>query len=166
MAEATTRKNSTNGATVVADHNPLAATSPAAASASFKSTDGRTTEGLRFNRVFSKAGVSPYDEVQWEHRDASITDFTGKPIFFQKDVEVPIDWSVTATNIVASKYLHGPMEAPQTSEKEGANMFARTVFASSSAVSPRRFATGASRTTTSPRPKTPRSSTMSLCICS
>jgi ribonucleoside-diphosphate reductase alpha chain len=114
MAEATTRKNSTDGATVVADHNPPAATSPTVASAS-----SRTTEGLRFSRVFSKTGVSPYDEVQWERRDASITDFTGKPIFFQKDVEVPVDWSVTATNIVASKYLHGPMEAPQTSENGG-----------------------------------------------
>src|SRR5277367_2951447 len=108
MAEATTRKNSTNGATVVTDHDSPAAT---AASPSL-----RTTEGLRFNRVFSKAGVSPYDEVQWERRDASISDFSGKPIFFQKDVEVPVDWSVTATNIVASKYLHGPMEATEGSE--------------------------------------------------
>jgi ribonucleoside-diphosphate reductase alpha chain len=110
MAEATTRKNSSNGATV-ADHHPPAASSPAAASA-----PARSTEGLRFHRVFSRAGVSPYDEVQWERRDASITDFTGRPIFFQKDIEVPIDWSVTATNIVASKYLHGPMDAAPDSE--------------------------------------------------
>src|SRR5271170_3048265 len=76
----------------------------------------QSTSGVRFNRVFSKAGVSSYDEVQWERRDASISDFNGKPIFFQKDVEVPIDWSVTATNIVASKYLHGPMEATEGGE--------------------------------------------------
>src|SRR5208282_2241569 len=99
--------------TAVADHQSSAAAAQATGSSSFKAT-----EGLRFNRVFSKAGVSPYDEVQWERRDASISDFTGKPIFFQKDVEVPVDWSVTATNIVASKYLHGPMEAAQTSEGE------------------------------------------------
>jgi ribonucleoside-diphosphate reductase alpha chain len=108
MAEATTRKHSSNGVTAVADHNPSAALQGIAA--------GKATEGLRFNRVFSKAGVSPYDEVQWERRDASINDFTGKPIFFQKDVEVPVDWSVTATNIVASKYLHGPMDAVEGSE--------------------------------------------------
>ncbi len=33
-------------------------------------------------------------------------------IFEQKDVEVPKDWSVTATNIVASKYLHGKVGTP------------------------------------------------------
>jgi ribonucleoside-diphosphate reductase alpha chain len=70
---------------------------------------------LRFERHFSTAGVSPYDQVQWEKRNAVITDFAGKTIFEQKDVEVPVDWSVTATNIVASKYLHGTLG---TSERE------------------------------------------------
>jgi ribonucleoside-diphosphate reductase alpha chain len=28
-------------------------------------------------------------------------------------VEVPVDWSMTATNIVASKYLHGQMDTPE-----------------------------------------------------
>src|SRR5271169_2865995 len=68
---------------------------------------------LRFERFFSKANVSPYDEVQWERRTALITDASGKAIFEQKDVEVPIDWSMTATNIVASKYLHGQLDTPQ-----------------------------------------------------
>jgi ribonucleoside-diphosphate reductase alpha chain len=118
MAEATTIRNHNNGAANngtrgIADpiQRPADATQPAARPQSV----GKT-EGLRFNRVFSKPGVSPYDEVRWERRDASITDFTGKPIFFQKDIEVPVDWSVTATNIVASKYLHGPMDAAPDSE--------------------------------------------------
>ncbi len=68
---------------------------------------------LTFSRNFSTAGVSPYDEVQWEKRTASITDSKGNTIFEQKDVEVPIDWSMTATNIVASKYLHGQMNTPE-----------------------------------------------------
>src|SRR5277367_5498076 len=68
---------------------------------------------LRFERFFSKPTVSPYDEVQWERRTALITDATGKAIFEQKDVEVPIDWSMTATNIVASKYLHGQLGTPE-----------------------------------------------------
>src|ERR1700681_4224667 len=72
-----------------------------------------TQGGLTFNRSFSTAGVSPYDEVQWERRTASITDSKGNSIFEQKDVEVPIDWSMTATNIVASKYLHGQMDTPE-----------------------------------------------------
>ena len=70
---------------------------------------------LRFQRFFSRATVSPYDEIQWERRTAAITDAGGKTIFEQKDVEVPVDWSMTATNIVASKYLHGQLG---TAERE------------------------------------------------
>ena len=63
--------------------------------------------GLTFRRFFTKPGVSPYSEVEWELRDAQITDSQAGVIFEQKNVEVPKDWSMTATNIVASKYLHG-----------------------------------------------------------
>src|SRR5215472_15633505 len=69
--------------------------------------------GLSFSRRFSTEGVSPYDEVQWERRTALIADSKGNTIFEQKDVEVPMDWSMTATNIVASKYLHGQMATPE-----------------------------------------------------
>src|ERR1700685_2287536 len=69
--------------------------------------------GLTIKRFFTKAGVSPYDELEWELRLAQITDSHGGIIFEQKDVEVPKDWSMTATNIVASKYLHGPMDTPE-----------------------------------------------------
>ena len=71
------------------------------------------TSGVRCTRMFSKPGVSPYSEVSWERRTASITDASGGIIFEQKDVEVPADWSMTATNIVASKYLHGHVGTPQ-----------------------------------------------------
>jgi ribonucleoside-diphosphate reductase alpha chain len=63
--------------------------------------------GLTFRRLFTKSGISPYDEIEWELRTAAITDAQGGIIFEQKNVEVPKDWSMTATNIVASKYLHG-----------------------------------------------------------
>src|ERR1035438_746660 len=72
-----------------------------------------TQKGLVFTRRFTTEGISPYDEVQWEYRTASITDSKGNTIFEQKDVEVPLDWSMTATNIVASKYLHGQMDTPE-----------------------------------------------------
>src|SRR5712672_2878205 len=71
--------------------------------------------GLSFRRLFTKPGVSPYDEIEWELRLAQITDAQGSVIFEQKDVETPKDWSMTATNIVASKYLHGRVG---TSERE------------------------------------------------
>jgi len=69
--------------------------------------------GLSFRRFFTKPGVPPYAEVEWDLRLAQITDAQGNVIFEQKDVEVPKDWSMTATNIVASKYLHGKIGTPE-----------------------------------------------------
>ena len=72
--------------------------------------------GLAFPRYFTarlEAGKTPYDEVKWELRTASIGNDKGAIIFEQKDIEVPADWSQTATNIVASKYFHGRMGAPE-----------------------------------------------------
>ncbi|MHB1021116.1 MAG: vitamin B12-dependent ribonucleotide reductase [Acidobacteriaceae bacterium] len=76
-------------------------------------SSNKKAPGLTFRRVFSRPGVSPYDELTWEHRTALIQDFKGNTIFEQKDVEVPADWSMTATNIVASKYLHGQVGTPE-----------------------------------------------------
>jgi ribonucleoside-diphosphate reductase alpha chain len=75
----------------------------------------KTAPGLSIRRLFTKPGVSPYDEVEWDLRLAQITDAQGNVIFEQKNVEVPKDWSMTATNIVASKYLHGKIG---TAERE------------------------------------------------
>src|SRR5579872_6938805 len=77
------------------------------------SSPAKKAPGLTLRRFFTKPGVSPYDEVEWEKRLAQITDSKGGIIFEQKDVEVPKDWSMTATNIVASKYLHGEVGTPQ-----------------------------------------------------
>jgi len=85
-------------------------TQPAASTANKKKAPG-----LPFRRFFTKPGVSPYSEVEWELRTAQITDSQGGIIFEQKNVEVPKDWSMTATNIVASKYLHGQVG---TAERE------------------------------------------------
>src|ERR1700745_3404872 len=76
-------------------------------------TKTKKASGLAFRRLFTKLGVSPYDEIEWELRTAQITDAQGNVIFEQKDVESPKDWSMTATNIVASKYLHGTLDTPE-----------------------------------------------------
>ena len=81
--------------------------------ASDNAVSKKTAPGLSFRRLFTKPGVSPYDEVEWDLRLAQITDAQGNVIFEQKDVEVPKDWSMTATNIVASKYLHGKVGTPE-----------------------------------------------------
>jgi ribonucleoside-diphosphate reductase alpha chain len=76
-------------------------------------THMKKAQGLAFRRFFTKPGASPYSEVEWELRHAQITDSQGGMIFEQKNVEVPKDWSMTATNIVASKYLHGQIGTDQ-----------------------------------------------------
>jgi ribonucleoside-diphosphate reductase alpha chain len=91
---------------------PSAPTAPTAA-AGTNNTNKKKAPGLQFRRHFTKPGVSPYDEIEWELRLAQITDAQGNTIFEQKDVETPKDWSVTATNIVASKYLHGHVGTPE-----------------------------------------------------
>ncbi len=71
--------------------------------------------GVSFPRYFTaklEAGRTPYDEIQWDLRSASIGNEKGAVIFEQRDLEIPSDWSQTATNIVASKYFHGKLGSP------------------------------------------------------
>jgi ribonucleoside-diphosphate reductase alpha chain len=63
--------------------------------------------GLRFERIFSNPSVAPFDQIEWEHRTAEITDDSGKVIFKQEGVEVPKSWSALATKIAVSKYFYG-----------------------------------------------------------
>ena len=77
---------------------------------------GRRPSGapLQLRRFFTTAGVHPYDTVQWERHDASITNAAdGTVAFSQPEVEFPSDWSPTAINIVAQKYFRGTLGAPE-----------------------------------------------------
>ena len=69
-------------------------------------------KGLRLERCFTREGVHPYDEIDWELRDAVIPGEGGN-VFEQKGVEVPKFWSATATNVVASKYFRGKLTSPE-----------------------------------------------------
>ena len=72
-----------------------------------------TGRGLTFERFFTTEGVHPYDAMEWETRTASITNAKGESVFEQKDVEVPANWSPTATNVVVSKYFRGQVGTPE-----------------------------------------------------
>ncbi|MBW0000821.1 MAG: vitamin B12-dependent ribonucleotide reductase [Verrucomicrobia bacterium] len=63
--------------------------------------------GLKFDRVFSREEISPFEEIEWERRTAEITEDSGKVIFRQENVEVPKAWSALATKIAVSKYFYG-----------------------------------------------------------
>src|SRR4249919_87057 len=75
------------------------------------STPKNGLQGLSIERRFSTAGVHPFDQVEWETRDAFIG-HGGNVAFEQKDVEFPKSWSQNATNIVAQKYFRGQLDSP------------------------------------------------------
>src|SRR5687768_13820894 len=74
---------------------------------------GASIPGLEFERYFSREGVDPFDEIEWEMRSAIIGNEKGENVFEQRDVEIPKTWSQTATNIVVSKYFRGQLGAPE-----------------------------------------------------
>jgi ribonucleoside-diphosphate reductase alpha chain len=88
-----------------------------------KTTDGlqdvqvirpKDGKGLTFGRHFSTEGTHPFDQVEWETRDAVIPNFKeGGNAFEQRGVEFPVGWSQNATNIVAQKYFRGSLGAPE-----------------------------------------------------
>src|SRR3954462_3439043 len=70
-----------------------------------------TEKGLVIERRFTSPGVHPYDELDWETRDA-IIGAPEKPAFEQRGVEFPKTWSQNATNIVARTYFRGQPGSP------------------------------------------------------
>ncbi|MFG1615729.1 vitamin B12-dependent ribonucleotide reductase [Nonomuraea wenchangensis] len=74
----------------------------------------RPRKGLKMKRIFTKPGVHPYDEIQWERRDVVMTNWRdGSVNFEQRGVEFPEFWSVNAANIVTTKYFRGAVGTPQ-----------------------------------------------------
>jgi ribonucleoside-diphosphate reductase alpha chain len=69
--------------------------------------------GIECVRHFTREGMSPYEEIEWETRTATIASEKGDVLFQQENVEIPKAWSQMATNIVVSKYFHGQVGTPQ-----------------------------------------------------
>jgi ribonucleoside-diphosphate reductase alpha chain len=69
---------------------------------------------IGITRHFTSAGTDPYRQVQWERRDARISNWKdGTVAFEQLGVEFPVSWSLNATNIVAQKYFRGTLGTPE-----------------------------------------------------
>ncbi len=62
-------------------------------------------KGLKFNRRFSKEGVSPFDLFEYDYRESVIKNPNGEKVFAMNNVEVPKQWSQIATDILAQKYF-------------------------------------------------------------
>src|SRR5215217_2421877 len=104
-------------------HDLSTATEPAAEELDNRVADDAATLGVR--RFFTIQGRDPFEEIEWETRDAFIPG-KDKPAFEQKDVEFPKFWSQTATNIVAQKYFRGRMSSPER-ERSVKEMIGRIV---------------------------------------
>jgi ribonucleoside-diphosphate reductase alpha chain len=83
-----------------------------AKSRSISNNPTTSSPGLQIERRFTKPGVHPFDEVEWELRTATITNEKGEVVFEQTDVEIPKSWSQMATNVVVSKYFRGQVGKP------------------------------------------------------
>jgi len=71
-------------------------------------------KGLVVERVYTTAGVHPYDEISWERRDVIMTNWRDGSINFeQRGVEFPDFWSINAANIVTTKYFRGAVGTGQ-----------------------------------------------------
>lgn len=101
--------------------------------------------GLRFKRMFSEEGVSPFDLIEYEKRTSIIREPDGTVVFEMKDIEIPKSWSQVATDIIAQKYFRktgvpqvnadgspkknadgSPMLGPETSAKQTIHRLAGT----------------------------------------
>jgi len=100
-----------------------------AAARSVEVNQEATKKNLRIERVFSDVKIKPFDQIEWEHRTAEITDDAAKVIFKQENVEVPKSWSLLATKVVVSKYFYGEQNTPEreTSVRQLIHRIARTI---------------------------------------
>jgi len=108
---------------------PASLTGPSpSASRRKKGTEKKKNSGLHFKHVFSDAAVAPFDQIEWERRNAEINDDGGKVIFKQEDIEVPKNWSALATKIAVSKYFYGDIANGTDPYKGGREMSVRQLI--------------------------------------
>ena len=73
---------------------------------------GTGAPGLTMERRFTKPGEDVYSTVEWEKRDAVISNERGEKVFEQVGCEIPMSWTQLATNVVVSKYFRGHIGTP------------------------------------------------------
>ncbi|MDD5011118.1 MAG: hypothetical protein PHQ00_03235, partial [Phycisphaerae bacterium] len=96
---------------------------------SWQSPANSRPKGLKINQFFSTPAVHPFDQLEWEIRQAKISGDGGEVIFEQNDVEVPASWSQLATKVVVSKYFYGDIESGhrENSVKQLVHRVCRTI---------------------------------------
>ncbi len=66
------------------------------------------TTSLGVQRLFTPKKSKAYDQLKWVKRDSILKNpMSDTPVFEQRGVEFPEDWSLNSINIVAQKYFSG-----------------------------------------------------------
>jgi ribonucleoside-diphosphate reductase alpha chain len=60
---------------------------------------------MRISRRFTRAGTSPYAEIEFRKTTSEIRNPDGSLVFQLRDIEVPADWSQVACDVLAQKYF-------------------------------------------------------------
>ncbi len=60
---------------------------------------------MRFERRYTQAGKSPFAGMAFRAADSEIRNPDGSIVFQAKNVEVPVDWSQVAADVLAQKYF-------------------------------------------------------------
>jgi ribonucleoside-diphosphate reductase alpha chain len=85
---------------------------PANGEEAIRSARGEGATGLKMERRFTRPGEDVYGTVEWEQRDAVISNERGEKVFEQTGVEIPKTWTQLATNVVVSKNFRGHIGTP------------------------------------------------------
>ena len=84
-----------------------------------KTGNNFSAKGMKFDRYYTKDGISVYDQFEYDRRSSVIKNPAGDSVFEMNDVEVPKQWSQVATDILAQKYFR-KAGVPQTDGTLGA----------------------------------------------
>jgi ribonucleoside-diphosphate reductase alpha chain len=60
---------------------------------------------MKITRRFTKAGASPYANIEFVKRSSVIRNPDGSKVFEMNDIDIPATWSQVATDIIAQKYF-------------------------------------------------------------
>src|SRR5690348_15496746 len=86
--------------------------------------------GLTIERLLTKEGVHPCNELRWEKRKTVISNPDGSVVFQMDNAEIPEGWSQLATDIAVSKYFRKagvPGTGRETSVKQLVKRVAHTI---------------------------------------
>ncbi len=60
---------------------------------------------MRIERHYTKAGQSPYHDIEFRHTKSEIRNPDGSTVFSQSGVEEPAAWTQVACDVLAQKYF-------------------------------------------------------------